>query len=259
MNQDERTQAIIQYLKDNHKIQLEDICELYGVSRDTARRDLVKLEEEGDIIRVRGGAMLTTLTKDIKSYKERLLDSANKRSIGRMAASLIKDGDFILMDTATTIQFTAEYMSTKNNVVVTNSIDIASILCDKPHVTTHLLGGELNTWHRYVFGPRTLEMLADIKVDKLILSACGITSDGLTAPSVDEAYVKLEMIKRADQVIVLADSSKFRKSLFHRICDLGKINVLITDQEPDSKMREMLIHNEVELIVVPSENLNNSL
>ncbi|KRE45335.1 hypothetical protein ASG85_31500 [Paenibacillus sp. Soil724D2] len=67
------------------------------------------------------------------------------------------------------------------------------------------------------------------------------------------------MIKRADQVIVLADSSKFRKSLFHRICDLGKINVLITDQEPDSKMKEILITNEVELIVVPSDNLNNSL
>lgn len=259
MNQDERTQAIIQYLKDNHKIQLEDICELYGVSRDTARRDLVKLEEDGAIIRVRGGAMLSTLKKDIKSYKERLHDSANKRSIGHMAASLIKDGDFILMDTATTVQFTAEYMSTKDNIVVTNSIDIASILCDKPHVTTHLLGGELNTWNRNVFGPRTLEMLAAIKVDKLILGACGITADGLSAPSVDEAYVKLEMIKRADQIIVLADSSKFGKSLFHRICDLGKINVIITDQEPDSKMKEMLIHNEVELIIVPTENSNNSL
>ncbi|MNR22237.1 HTH-type transcriptional repressor GlcR [compost metagenome] len=157
------------------------------------------------------------------------------------------------MDTATTIQYTAEYMSTKNNVVVTNSIDIAGILCDKPNVTTHLLGGELNTWHRNVFGPRTLEMLADLKVDKLILGTCGISSDGLSAPSVDEAYLKLEMLKRADQVIVLADSSKFGKSLFHRICGFEKINVLITDLEPDSKMKDTLIKNEVELIVVPSE------
>jgi len=67
MNQDERTHAIVQYLKEKQKIQLEDICELYGVSRDTARRDLVKLEEDGAIIRIRGGAMLPTLTKTIRS------------------------------------------------------------------------------------------------------------------------------------------------------------------------------------------------
>jgi DeoR/GlpR family transcriptional regulator of sugar metabolism len=251
MNQDERIQSIIHYLKENYKIQLDDICELYGISRDTARRDLVKLEEEGDIIRIRGGAMLPTLTKNTKIYRERMHASENKRGIGQIAASLIKDGDYILMDTATTIQYTAEYLSTKNNVIVTNSIDVAGILCDKPNITTHLLGGELNTWHRNVFGPRTLEMLSDFKVDKLILGACGISSDGLSAPSVDEAYVKLEMIKRADQIIVLADSSKFGKHLFHRICDLGKINILVTNQEPDSKMKDILKNYQVEIIVAP--------
>lgn len=195
--------------------------------------------------------MLNTLTKSINRYTERISNSEIKRAIGQYAASLIKDGEYILMDTATTIQYTAEYLSTKNNVIVTNSIDIARILCEKPNTVIHLLGGELNTWHRNVFGPRTLEMLSDIKVDKLILGACGISSDGLSAPSVDEAYVKLEMIKRADQVIVLADSSKFGKKLFHQICDFVKINVLITDQEPDSKMKDILKNDQIEIIVVP--------
>ncbi len=251
MNQDERTQSIIQYLKEKQKIQLEDICELYGVSRDTARRDLVKLEEDGAIIRIRGGAMLPTLTKNIRSYRERFQDSGNKRAIGQFAASLIKDGDYLLMDTSTTVQFTAEYLCTKNNVVVTNSIDIAGVLCENPDIKTQLLGGELNAWHRNVSGPRTLEMLADFKVDKLFLGACGISSDGLSAPSVDEAYLKLKMIERADQVIVLADSSKFEKHLFHRICDFGKINVIVTDQEPDRKMKEILTDKQVELMIVP--------
>lgn len=94
-------------------------------------------------------------------------------------------------------------------------------------------------------------MLSEIKVNKLIVGACGISSDGLSAPSVDEAYVKLEMIKRADQVIVLADASKFGKSLFHRICDLGQIHVLITDQEPDRKMKDILITHQVEIMVIP--------
>ncbi|RUT33408.1 DeoR/GlpR transcriptional regulator [Paenibacillus zeisoli] len=254
MNQEERTQSILQYLKNNAKIQLEDICELYGVSRDTARRDLVKLEEDGAIIRVRGGGMLPTLTKNIQSYRARLEASNTKRAIGRKAASLIKDGDYLLMDTSTTIQYTAESLSTKGNIIVTNSIDVAGILSEKPDITTHLLGGELNPWHRNVFGPRTLNMLSDIKVDKLILGACGLSPAGLSAPSVDEAYVKAEMIKRADQVILLADTAKFGRHLFHKVCGFDQIHILVTDQEPDPEMMSIMAGHQVEVLVISTES-----
>lgn len=252
MNQEERIKAIVDYLKLNAKISMEKLCSMYGVSYDTARRDLVKMEQDGLIVRIRGGAMLPSLTKHISSYKERLGDTENKRSIAFAAASLIQDGDYLLMDTGTTTQYTAEFLMTQNNVIVTNSIDIAAILCEKPQTTTHLLGGQLNTWHRYAFGPRAIEMLADIRVDKLFLGTCGISTEGLFAPTVEEAYMKREMIKRANQIIVLADSAKFDKHLFHRVCSFDPIDILITDAEPKPPFDKILTDFNIKLMISPS-------
>ncbi len=249
MNQVERIKSILDYLKTNTKISMEEICSLYEVSYDTARRDMVKMEKDGLIVRIRGGAMLPSLTKHINSYKDRLENTEIKRQIAHMAASMIQDGDYLIMDTGTTTQYTSEFLTTKNNVIVTNSIDIAAILCDKPDITTHLLGGELNTWHRYSFGPRAIEMLSDIKVDKLFLGTCGLSPEGVFAPTVEEAYMKREMIKRANQIVLLADSSKFEKRLFHRVCQFDEIDIIVTDNEPTHPFDKIFKDFEVKIMI----------
>ncbi|WP_123041100.1 DeoR/GlpR family DNA-binding transcription regulator [Cohnella candidum] len=249
MNQEERIKAIVDYLKLNGKISMDDICSIYKVSYDTARRDLVKMETDDLIVRVRGGAILPSMTKQINSYKERLTDAENKRSIAVAATSLIHDGDYLLLDTGTTTQYIAEFLTTVDNVIVTNSIDIAAVLCDKPQTNIHLLGGVLNTWHRYAHGPRTIEMLQDIKVDKLFLGTCGISPEGLFAPTEEEAYTKREMIKRANQVILLADGAKFEKQLFHRVCPFDAIDILITDVEPKAPFGKIFDDCEIRVIV----------
>ncbi len=253
MQQEERLSLIMQYLKMHQRISIEQICEMYGVSRDSARRDIVKLEERGDIIRIRGGALLPTLSRKTKSYEERLLDDGNKREIGKKAASLVKNGDYIIMDTATTVQYAAENLTTQDHVVVTNSIDIAGLLGRNEEIQTHLIGGQFNGWHRNIVGPRAISMLQDYQVDVLFLGACGITHDGLSTSFVDEAYVKQEMIKRADKIIVLADETKFGKRLFHRVCDLDQVDVIVTDAEPDEQMREVLEKYDIELILTGGE------
>lgn len=248
MTQEERIKSIVDYLGSHMRIGMDEICTLYQVSYDTARRDLVRMEQEGLIVRIRGGAMLPAASKHIKNYKDRLEHAESKRAIARMAASLIQDGEDLILDTGTTTQYTAEFLKSRNNVVVTNSIDIAAVLCDKPEVSTHLLGGELNTWHRYAFGPRAIEMLADIKVDKLFLGACGITPEGVFATTVEEAYMKREMIKRSNQVILLADASKFNKSMFHRVCAFEQIDMVITDEEPAEPFRSVFKESGITLM-----------
>jgi DeoR family transcriptional regulator, carbon catabolite repression regulator len=249
MQQEERLAAVLRHLQQHHRITVEQMCDRFGISRDSARRDLVKLEERGEIIRVRGGAVLPTLTKHVQSYEERLNNPAGKREIGRVAASLIHSGDYVLLDTATTVQFAAEWMSAEPHVVVTNSIDVADIFSRKRSAEIHLLGGQLNVWHRGLFGPKTIAALHDMRVDKLLLGACGITPEGLTAHTVDEAYVKMAMLECADQVIVLADSSKFGKRLFHKVCGLDKIDIVVTDAEPTEEVRAALEQAGVELLV----------
>ncbi|WP_435165868.1 DeoR/GlpR family DNA-binding transcription regulator [Paenibacillus glycanilyticus] len=249
MTQEERINSIVDYMKLNRKISMEDICTLYEVSYDTARRDLVKMEAGGLIVRVRGGAILSTMTKSVSSYKDRLTEAGSKRTIAMTAASLIRDGEHVMLDTGTTTQYVAEFMSTTENVVVTNSIDVAGVLCDKPQIAIHLLGGMLNAWHRYAFGPRTVEMLNDIRVDKLFLGTCGLTAEGLFTPTEEEAYLKREMIKRANQVIMLADSAKFDKSLYHRVCSFDAIDLLITDVNPPAPFDKLLQDHNIEVII----------
>ncbi|MCA0755949.1 DeoR/GlpR family DNA-binding transcription regulator [Paenibacillus sp. N4] len=251
MFQEERIAAIMEHLKQHERIDIKEICRLFDVSRDTARRDLLKMEELGLILRTHGGAVLPKKTKEVYEYKERLgRESGEKHEIANLAASLIKTGDFIMMDASTTVQFAAEQLSAENIVVVTNSIDIADVLSKKEKVRTCLLGGELHSQHRFLFGQSTIAKLADYHANKLFLGACGITANGLSYPHEEDGAVKREMIRRADQVIVLADHTKFGEQMFYKIAELDAVDLLITDKKPNEAMMATLIEHQVELLVV---------
>ncbi|ULL14384.1 DeoR/GlpR transcriptional regulator [Paenibacillus sp. H1-7] len=256
MYQEERLIGILQHLEQHQRISIENICELFDVSRDTARRDIIKLEEQGSILRTRGGAILPTLTNKVANYSDRLSDEAttqSKKAIGRLAATLIHDGDYLLLDASTTVQSAAESISTQGHVVVTNSIDIAGILNRKEGIDVHLLGGKLHPEHRLIYGARALEMLKDYHVHKLLLGTCAITTDGLTNPYEEEGFLVREMMRRADQVILLADRTKFGKRQFNRISGLEQIDIIITDQEPNEEMKEALHRHEIDILIAKGD------
>ncbi|NGQ96977.1 DeoR/GlpR transcriptional regulator [Brevibacillus sp. SYP-B805] len=254
MYQEERLDAIMAYLQEHKRVSVQEICERFGVSRDTARRDIVKLEEQGLILRTRGGAILPTLSKRFHNYAERLqMESGEKHRIALLAASLIKDNDYLIMDASTTVLFAAECLTTKNNVVVTNSIDIAAIVGRKEQAKVYLLGGCFHPAHRFVYGQRAIEMMAEYHADKLLIGAGGIARNGLTNPSEEESHLLKEMMKRADQVIVLADHSKFDVQQFVKVAGWDQIDMLVTDREPQGELAEALKQHEVDVLVAETE------
>jgi DeoR/GlpR family transcriptional regulator of sugar metabolism len=251
MYQEERLSAILQHLQQFGRISVDEVCAKYNVSRDTARRDIVKLEEQQLIVRTRGGALHPSHKKGILNYEHRLnMESEEKKEIGRYAASLIRPGDYLIMDSSTTVQHAAACMSTKNNVVVTNCIDIASILTSKEGIAIQLLGGTLHPELRNAYGARTIATLSEYQVDKLFLGTSGITPEGFFCPSEEYGYLMKEMIRRTDQVILLADHSKFGKKTFHHVGSLSQIDMLITDKKPNNDIIQQLVKYDVELIVV---------
>ncbi|WP_426452055.1 DeoR/GlpR family DNA-binding transcription regulator [Paenibacillus sp. S-38] len=250
MYQEERLLAILQHMQQHHRISVEEICELFQVSRDTARRDIVKLEEQGGILRTRGGAILPSLNKDVPRFDDRLQsEKAVKEDIGRTAASLLQNGDYLFMDSSTTVLQAANYLSTTDHIVVTNSFDIAGVLSHRQGMTVHLLGGVVHPRHRFIYGARTLEMLRDYQVDKLLIGTSGITESGLTNPYEEEGYVMKEMMRRADQIIVLADHTKFGQRQFYRLAGLEAIDILITDREPETAMKQALLEHDIHIII----------
>ncbi|WP_085520598.1 DeoR/GlpR family DNA-binding transcription regulator [Tuberibacillus sp. Marseille-P3662] len=259
MNQAERMIEIVNYLKKHKRVRIEDICQLCEVSRDTARRDLVKLDEAGAIIRTRGGALLPSLKKEVKGFEDRLhAVSEEKRGIGQLAAQLVSDDDNNIMDTSTTVQACAEYLSNINFTVVTNSINLADRLTEHLGVNIHLLGGQLNKQHRYLYGPSVIKKLDEYRANKAFIGVLGITERGITSAHEDDGFVKNKMMEQADQVIVLADHSKFGLSGFYKFASLTSIDLIITDIEPNKEILEMLDQHGVEVLAVDQrkENLN---
>lgn len=250
MFQEERLLSIIDYLKEKKRISVDDICSLFDVSKDTARRDLVKLEEDQAIIRTRGGAILPSTQHEIKDYSNRLsIVSTEKKRIGKKAASLISPGDYIILDTSTTVQACAEHLDEIECTVITNSINQADILSKNPNAHIQLLGGEFHKEHRYLFGTSVIEKLSHYHADKTFMGVVGISEKGLTVAHEEDGMVMRKMMQQADQVIILADHTKIGVTGYFRFATLQDIDLFITDKEPDEKFQKLLEKHGVELLI----------
>jgi len=255
MFQEERLVAIVDFLKMNKRISVEQICALFDVSRDTARRDLVRLEEEKRIVRTRGGAILPSEHQEVKDYSNRLkIVSEEKSSIGKVAASLIYPNDRVILDVSTTVQSCAEHIKNINCTVITNSINQAEILSSKSEIDIQLLGGKLQKEHKFLYGTSVIEKLSEYHVDKAFIGVAGISERGLTIALEEDGMVKRKMIQQANQVIVLADHTKLRKTHFFKFTDLQDIDLLITDKTPEKSYLDLLRKYDVELLIASQED-----
>lgn len=125
------------------------------------------------------------------------------------------------------------------------------MLSGKDGVSIHLLGGRLQKEHRYVYGSSVIATLSHYFVDKAFIGIGGISAHGLSLIHEEDGMLKHQMMKQADQVIILADHSKFGINFPYRFADLSEVNIVITDRLPEPAMLEILQHYDVE-VVVPS-------
>ncbi|MGP4076337.1 DeoR/GlpR family DNA-binding transcription regulator [Halobacillus sp. K22] len=254
MYQEERLVEIVDYINEHRRISVDQICELFHVSRDTARRDLVKLENKRAIVRTRGGAISPETDPEIRNYRHRLHTvSAEKREIGKRAAALLQEGETVILDTSTTVQACADQIEDTEITVITNSIHQAEILSNKDHVRIHLLGGQLHKEHGFLYGTSTIDKLNQYHVNKAFIGVVGVSEQGLTIGHEEDGMVKRKMMEQAKRVIVLADHTKIGVTEFFQFATLGDIDVIITDRMPDRKFQELLEINQVDLLVTEEE------
>ena len=201
MFQEERLLKILAYLKVHQSMSVADICTHFQVSRDTARRDIVRLVQEGVVVRTHGGVALPELQKELSSYQDRMIEeSDSKQRIGREGAMLIRDQETVYMDVSTTVQFVAQHVEAKGITVVTHSIDNVGILSRRDDLSIYLLGGYLHTQNRLLYGPSVIDKISEIRADKAFIGTTSIQLDGLYYPYEEDVRVKKEMAKQSDQV-----------------------------------------------------------
>ncbi|HDR8475908.1 TPA: DeoR/GlpR transcriptional regulator [Bacillus cereus] len=254
MNQEERLIRVLNYLETHKTMNIKQMCEMFHISRDTARRDIVKLSKNKAIVRTYGGVALATFHKKIDTYQERSqTELETKKSIGMKAANMIVNNDMIYLDVSTTVNFVAQHLQSQNVTVVTNSIDSAYMLAQSEDTTIHLLGGTLNKVSRHTTGISTTEKLKDYHFNKVFIGTAGITEDGIYYGFEEDIYFKRELIKHADQVILVADHTKYNQRQNYKALTFESIDTFITNQAMPSDLYNTLKENGVEVVITSED------
>lgn len=227
-----RRMMILEWVQEEGSARVRDLAQAFKVSEATIRHDLERLEKSGQISREHGGAFLKTMPQQVKSMT--LQSSTNmveKRKIGQLAATMVADGDSIIIDSGSTTTEFAHCISDRNALnVITNALNIALLLGAIPSNTIHMPGGQFKAPTLSLSGERSGKYFEGLFAQRLFLATAGLSFDsGLTYPAIGDTYVKNAMIAAASEVVLLADSSKIGRVSFSSLGSLERVDILITD------------------------------
>ncbi len=233
-----RQDQILQLLTLRQRVTIEDLKEELHVSVETIRRDLKTLEGEGHLRRVYGGAILASPRGVETEYTKRAnLHVTEKQAIAQRACDLINDGDTIVIDVGTTtLEFVKLLNSKRNLTILTNAMQVALRVLNETQHKVYFLGGLLRQGEDSSSGTMCINCLENYYVDKAIIGAAGISASfDITDYHEPENAVRKKMMEIAGQVIVLADHSKFGITAFCKLCNMSKVDILVTDWSTPKK------------------------
>ena len=228
---EERQQRILTELTRLGRVEVLELVKTLEVSEDTVRRDLKALAVRGFLQKTHGGAV--SLDPSRMAYSARVdLYAEAKTSIGERAAELVQAGQSVILDAGSTVLELARRLRVRPLVVLTNSLDIASVFAADAGVKLSLTGGEWDVSSRYLVGASTVASLSQRRADWAFLGACAFhPSAGITSVSDADAAVKRAMLEAADKTVVLADASKANQIAPFLVCPLERLYALVTDDE----------------------------
>lgn len=234
---EERLQAILRLVEEKGSASIQELMDTLDISESTARRDLTVLDEQGQLVKVRGGAMVK---KDIYSTREDTVIQKKNRNfnekqlIAQYAASLIQADDFVFLDAGTTTELVIDYLTEKKVTFVTNAVSHAKKLSQAGY-TTYILGGEFKATTEAIVGDEAVESLAKYNFTKGFWGTNGIhPSAGYSTPDVKEAKVKQRAMEHCAESYILSDPSKFSHISCVKFADFANA-CIITTQVTDEK------------------------
>jgi DeoR family fructose operon transcriptional repressor len=230
----ERKMRIVEYVKQYRIATVAALAQEFGVHEATIRRDLGEIEQEGLLKRTHGGVTIDQWTHDEPNFNERSnTQLEQKMRIGKLAASLVEDGEHIIIDSGTTTLHIAKNLVHRVNItVVTNDMNIAAELRDAPGIKVILTGGDLYPSSYMLNGMFTDHVLSSLHVEKAFIGIPAIhPKHGLMHPEALLVPAKQGMIKAARETIVVADDSKIGKLSLHKVAPNSSIHTLVTGKE----------------------------
>lgn len=227
------------------------LADQLAVSSETIRRDIKIMANKGLVERVHGGVLLPDLFREPGFQKRLNRNPEAKKAIARLAAAQLRNGDSVMLDTGSTTAYVARALTGHSDLmVVTNCTDIAHTLAAGNRNSVYLTGGEYRADDGAIFGASATEFVERFRVRIAILSIAAINlDDGFMDFHLSEAEFSRAVIRQANQVIVVADHSKFDIQAPVKVCDFADVDTLITDRPPPPAFAKRLAEAGVILFV----------
>jgi DeoR family ulaG and ulaABCDEF operon transcriptional repressor len=257
MHASEREQLIVEAIQPRGFISYRDLEALLDASPATIRRDLARLDSAGRIVRVHGGARLAgdgpaPMTGRLAGTPFDLSIGRNiaaKRAIGRAAAALCQPGEGIMVDGGTTTLQMCPHLAGLNLQVLTNSLHIVDALLPQAGTRVLVPSGTIFREQNIILAPAGEDSMPQFHAPKLFMGAAAVGSQGVMQADVILVAAERRLIDRAEQVILLVDSSKFASSSGTIVCALDEVDVLVTDSAIPPELAEVVRASGVRLVI----------
>lgn len=249
---EERRKQIIKFLENQKRASVNELSQNFDVSRATIRRDLSELEKDGFLRRTHGGAILSGTSKLEPTFKEKEDKlAAEKKSIGKKAAMIIKDGDTVFIDAGTTTRYIIDYLEEKKDLtIVTHALHIVNKINEADFdCELIVIGGNFKWSTEAMIGPMAEDILKKLRVDKSFIGSNGFNLESAaTTPDLSEAKIKEIALDIAGENFLLFDQSKWEEIYFYRFAEFKEIDYIITDAIEKNK-EDSLKEEKIEVIL----------
>jgi len=247
-----RRRAILDALRTSGFVSVADLTRDLGVSDMTVRRDLRKLEESGRVRVVHGGVSARHGPLHAPAFNLRAEKSADaKRLIAERAREMVQPSDTVAIDAGTTTYALAVALPAAfPGSVVTHSVPVIQLMLNRGAGRVVGLGGDVLAESQAFVGPMTVDAASRLRVRTFFLGAAAVDERGVYVSTDVERPTKLALIEIADRVVLLADHTKFESSAPVLLCSFDRIDAVLTDRLPSSRVRDALARHHVETMVV---------
>ena len=247
---EERRDHLLELVRLKRFASLPELAEQLSVSESTVRRDLDQLEEQGTARRIHGGVLYTGASPKLPHFDiQQPAEWEKKKAIAAAAVRLVEDGDTILLDGGSTTYEMARLLVGRPLHVVTTSMPVANLFASDGNSDLILIGGNICPRSGVARGPYADRMLSMVRVRKTIFSVAGIHDDGFFNNDLLLVETERAMMRAADEVIVVADSSKIGQRSLTHLCSLEDVNHLVVDGGMTEPWRAKVRAAGVDLIV----------
>ncbi len=250
MDLTDRQSEILAHLRREGRVEVEALAEQFGVTTQTIRRDLNLLSTRGLAARVHGGARFSNSISNVGYEERRALALAAKEAIGAAAARLIPNACSVMLNIGTTTEQVARALAGHRDlVVISNNINVITTLLGSAKELI-LAGGVVRPADGAIVGAEAVEFITRYKADYAVIGASALDEDGAVLDfDSREVSVARAILRNARTRVLVADAQKFARSAPVRICDVGEIDIVVTDREPPRAFREAAHRGGAEIVV----------